>query len=75
MQAVKGEKERPVVMAVLEALTGVLRTCGAVTLYPSGRLSELCSMLKAVLQKKVRREGGLWEEEVSDPRRVGFQRL
>ncbi|KAL1781203.1 importin-4 [Sigmodon hispidus] len=52
MQAVKGERERPVVMAVLEALTGVLRTCGTLTLQPPGRLSELCNMLKSVLQKK-----------------------
>ncbi|XP_035311518.1 importin-4 isoform X1 [Cricetulus griseus] len=66
MQAVKGEKERPVVMAVLEALTGVLRTCGAVTLYPSGRLSELCSMLKAVLQKKTACQNTEEEDEDED---------
>lgn len=58
MQAVKVERERPVVMAVLEALTGVLRTCGNLALQPPGRLSELCNMLKAVLQKKVSRGGG-----------------
>lgn len=58
MQAVKVERERPVVMAVLEALTGVLRTCGNLALQPPGRLSELCSMLKAVLQKKVSRGEG-----------------
>lgn len=58
MQAVKVERERPVVMAVLEALTGVLRTCGSLALQPPGRLSELCNMLKAVLQKKVSRGGG-----------------
>ncbi|XP_008838051.1 importin-4 isoform X2 [Nannospalax galili] len=52
MQAVKGERERPVVMAVLEALTGVLRSCGTLTLQPSGCLGELCSMLKTVLQRK-----------------------
>ncbi|GAB1298904.1 Importin-4 [Apodemus speciosus] len=52
MQAVKVERERPVVMAVLEALTGLLRTCGGLTLQPPGRLSDLCSVLKAVLQKK-----------------------
>lgn len=62
IQAVKVERERPVVMAVLEALTGVLRTCGALTLQPPGRLSDLCNVLKAVLQKKVIREGELWEE-------------
>ena len=41
------------VMAVLEALTGPLRTCGNLTLQPPGRLGDLCGVLKAVLQKKV----------------------
>jgi hypothetical protein len=59
MQAVKGERERQVVMAVLEALTGVLRSCRALTLQPPGRLAELCSVLKAVLQRKVSRAGFL----------------
>lgn len=53
MQAVYGERERQVVMAVLEALTGVLRSCGTLTLQPPGRLAELCNVLKAVLQRKV----------------------
>nr|XP_010953063.1 importin-4 [Camelus bactrianus] len=52
MQAVHGERERQVVMAVLEALTVVLRGCGSLTLQPPGRLAELCSVLKAVLQRK-----------------------
>ncbi|XP_036210668.1 importin-4 isoform X4 [Myotis myotis] len=52
MQAVYGERERQVVMAVLESLTGVLRSCGSLTLQPPGRLAELCNMLKAVLQRK-----------------------
>lgn len=57
MQAVKGERERPVVMAVLEALTGVLRTCGTLAVQPPGRLNDLCIVLKTVLQKKVSGEG------------------
>lgn len=70
MQAVKVERERPVVMAVLEALTGVLRACGNLALQPPGRLSELCTMLKTVLQKKVSRgEGRLWAREGIGPRK------
>lgn len=53
MQAVKGERERPVVMAVLEALTGVLRTCGTLAVQPPERINDLCIVLKTVLQKKV----------------------
>uniref|UniRef100_A0A452SH12 Importin 4 n=1 Tax=Ursus americanus TaxID=9643 RepID=A0A452SH12_URSAM len=63
MQAVSGERERQVVMAVLEALTGVLRACGPLALQPPGRLAELCGVLKAVLQRKVRGAGGLRGEE------------
>ncbi|XP_049753694.1 importin-4 isoform X3 [Elephas maximus indicus] len=53
MQAVSGEQERQVVMAVLEALTGVLRSCGTLVLQPPGRLAELCGVLKAVMQRKI----------------------
>ncbi|XP_057344534.1 importin-4 isoform X3 [Manis pentadactyla] len=63
VQAVHGERERQVVMAVLEALTGVLRSCGILTLQPPGRLAELCNMLKAVLQKKIACQDTDEEEE------------
>ncbi|XP_064148404.1 importin-4 isoform X2 [Loxodonta africana] len=53
MQAVSGEQERQVVMTVLEALTGVLRSCGTLVLQPPGRLAELCGVLKAVMQRKI----------------------
>nr|XP_014336661.1 PREDICTED: importin-4 isoform X1 [Bos mutus] len=52
LQAVNGERERQVVMAVLEALTAVLHSCGGLALQPPGRLAELCQVLKAVLQRK-----------------------
>lgn len=73
MQAVYGERERQVVMAVLEALTGVLRSCGTLTLQPPGRLAELCNMLKAVLQRKVSGASGLQDEEAAWPQ-VGIVR-
>lgn len=63
MQAVSKERERQVVMAVLEALTGVLRSCGALSLQPPGRLAELCTMLKAVLQRKTACQDSEEEEE------------
>ncbi|XP_059564700.1 importin-4 isoform X2 [Myotis daubentonii] len=66
MQAVYGERERQVVMAVLEALTGVLRSCGSLTLQPPGRLAELCNMLKAVLQRKTACQDTEEEEEDED---------
>lgn len=63
MQAVSSERERQVVMAVLEALTGVLRGCGPLALQPPGRLAELCGMLKAVLQQKTACQDPEEEEE------------
>lgn len=71
MQAVSSERERQVVMAVLEALTGVLRGCGPLALQPPGRLAELCGMLKAVLQRKVSRACGLQGEELAWPEATG----
>uniref|UniRef100_A0A8C0JQ40 Importin 4 n=1 Tax=Canis lupus dingo TaxID=286419 RepID=A0A8C0JQ40_CANLU len=59
IQAVSEERERQVVMAVLEALTSVLRGCGPLALQPPGRLAELCGMLRAVLQRKVSGVGRL----------------
>ncbi|KAF5925759.1 hypothetical protein HPG69_002209 [Diceros bicornis minor] len=66
MQAVHRDRERQVVMAVLEALTGVLRSCGALTLQPPGRLAELCNVLKAVLQRKTACQDADEEEEEED---------
>ncbi|XP_042781802.1 importin-4-like [Panthera leo] len=66
MQAVNVEWERQVVMAVLEALTGVLRGCGPLALQPPGRLAELCNMLKAVLQRKIACQDTDEEEEEED---------
>uniref|UniRef100_G1RZD8 Importin 4 n=1 Tax=Nomascus leucogenys TaxID=61853 RepID=G1RZD8_NOMLE len=44
----------------------VLRRCGALTLKPPGRLAELCSMLKAVLQRKTACQDTDEEEEEED---------
>ncbi|XP_020736586.2 importin-4 isoform X2 [Odocoileus virginianus] len=61
--AVNGERERQVVMAVLEALTAMLRSCGGLALQPPGRLAELCQALKAVLQRKTACQDTDEEEE------------
>ncbi|XP_068822112.1 importin-4 isoform X1 [Capricornis sumatraensis] len=63
MQAVYGERERQVVMAVLEALVAVLRSCGGLALQSPGRLAELCQALKAVLQRKTACQDAEEEEE------------
>uniref|UniRef100_A0A8C0Q4J0 Importin 4 n=2 Tax=Canis lupus familiaris TaxID=9615 RepID=A0A8C0Q4J0_CANLF len=66
LEAVSEERERQVVMAVLEALTSVLRGCGPLALQPPGRLAELCGMLRAVLQRKTACQDTDEEEEEED---------
>lgn len=51
VQAVTREQECQVVVAVLEALTGAAQLRDP-HLQPAGRLAELCSMLKATLQRR-----------------------
>ncbi|XP_025774865.1 importin-4 [Puma concolor] len=75
MQAVNVERERQVVMAVLEALTGVLRGCGPLALQPPGRLAELCNMLKAVLQRKIACQDTDEEEEEEDQVRAEYDAM
>uniref|UniRef100_H0X353 Importin 4 n=1 Tax=Otolemur garnettii TaxID=30611 RepID=H0X353_OTOGA len=75
MQTVNGEQERQVVMAVLEALTGVLRSCGTLTLQPPGRLAELCSMLKAVLQRKTPCQDTDEEDEDEDDQQAEYDAM
>ncbi|XP_062061343.1 importin-4 [Lepus europaeus] len=75
MQAVNREQERQVVMAVLEALTGVLRGCGALTLQPPGRLAELCTTLKAVLQRKTACQDPEEEEEEEEEEQAEYDAM
>ncbi|KAM9202409.1 importin-4 isoform 2-T2 [Dugong dugon] len=70
-QAISGERERQVVMSVLEALTHVLRSCGTLVLQPPGRLAELCSVLKAVLQRKTACQDTDEEEEEKEDQKQG----
>ncbi|XP_072479499.1 importin-4 isoform X1 [Notamacropus eugenii] len=63
LQAVNVERERLVVMSVLEALNGVLRNCGSFVLQPPSRLAELCNVIKAVLQRKIACQDPEEEEE------------
>ncbi|XP_020823937.1 importin-4 [Phascolarctos cinereus] len=63
LQAVNMERERLVVMSVLEALNGVLRNCGSFVLQPPSRLADLCNVIKAVLQKKIACQDPEEEEE------------
>uniref|UniRef100_A0A5F8GPZ1 Importin 4 n=1 Tax=Monodelphis domestica TaxID=13616 RepID=A0A5F8GPZ1_MONDO len=63
LKAVNTDRERLVVMSVLEALNSVLRSCGLFVLHPPCRLPELCKVIKAVLQKKIACQDPEEEEE------------
>ncbi|XP_032477532.1 importin-4 isoform X2 [Phocoena sinus] len=63
VRAVNEERERQVVMAVLAALTVVLRGSGSLALQPPGRLAEICHALKGVLQRKTACQDADQEED------------
>ncbi|TKC38211.1 hypothetical protein EI555_015807 [Monodon monoceros] len=63
VRAVNKERERQVVMAVLAALTAVLRGSGSLALQPPGRLAEICHALKGVLQRKTACQDADQEED------------
>lgn len=52
MQAVREERERHVVMGVLEALNAVVKACQGEALKTPGRLQEICHAIKDVLKKR-----------------------
>uniref|UniRef100_A0A8C8RXG2 Importin 4 n=1 Tax=Pelusios castaneus TaxID=367368 RepID=A0A8C8RXG2_9SAUR len=61
------ERERLVTMAVLETLGAVLTHCRQEALREPGRLPELCSALRAVLERKTAcQDDGLDEEDEDD---------
>ncbi|KAL2085480.1 hypothetical protein ACEWY4_018800 [Coilia grayii] len=59
LEAVRGERERQVVMGVLEALNSVVKSCQGEALQAPGRLAEISHVIRDVLKKKtVCQDGG-----------------
>ena len=54
LEAVHAERERQVVMGVLEAMNGVLKACQGEALRSPGRLQEISHAIRDVLKKRVR---------------------
>ncbi|KAJ8374895.1 hypothetical protein SKAU_G00054750 [Synaphobranchus kaupii] len=52
LEAVRQEPEREVVMAVLESLNGVIKTCQGEALHTPSRLAEVFQAIRDVLKKK-----------------------
>lgn len=54
LEAVKHERERQVVMGVLEAMNSVIKSCQREALQTPHRLAEISHAIRDVLRKKVR---------------------
>lgn len=54
LEAVRQDRERQVVMAVLESMNAVIKSCQGEALQAPGRLAEISNAIKDVLKKKVR---------------------
>uniref|UniRef100_A0AAY4BCK7 Importin N-terminal domain-containing protein n=1 Tax=Denticeps clupeoides TaxID=299321 RepID=A0AAY4BCK7_9TELE len=61
--AVRQERERQVVMAVLEAMNGVIKSCQGEALQTPGRLTEICHAIRDVLKKKTVCQDGDADDE------------
>uniref|UniRef100_A0AAY4BCD9 Importin N-terminal domain-containing protein n=1 Tax=Denticeps clupeoides TaxID=299321 RepID=A0AAY4BCD9_9TELE len=63
LEAVRQERERQVVMAVLEAMNGVIKSCQGEALQTPGRLTEICHAIRDVLKKKTVCQDGDADDE------------
>lgn len=54
LEAVRQERERTVVMAVLESMNGLIKSCQGEALQVPGRLAQISNAIRDVLKKKVR---------------------
>uniref|UniRef100_A0A3B3S1L4 Importin 4 n=1 Tax=Paramormyrops kingsleyae TaxID=1676925 RepID=A0A3B3S1L4_9TELE len=74
LEAVRQEHERQVVMAVLESMNGVLKSCQGEALRPAGRLGEISQVIRSVLKKKtVCQDGG--GDEADDEQQAEFDAM
>uniref|UniRef100_A0A8C8LWJ7 Importin N-terminal domain-containing protein n=1 Tax=Oncorhynchus tshawytscha TaxID=74940 RepID=A0A8C8LWJ7_ONCTS len=61
LEAVRGERERQVVMGVLEAMNAVLKACQGEALQSPGRLQEISQAIRDVLKKRAEYDAMLQE--------------
>lgn len=58
VKGIREDKERQVVMTILEALAKLLKSCQEEALRRPGLLTDLCHVIREVLEKKVGGGGG-----------------
>ncbi|KAI4900020.1 hypothetical protein NFI96_023285 [Prochilodus magdalenae] len=70
LEAVKQERERQVVMSVLEAMNAVIKSCQGEALQTPGRLTEISHAIRDVLKKKTVCQDGGADEADDDEQQV-----
>uniref|UniRef100_A0A803TKJ0 Importin 4 n=1 Tax=Anolis carolinensis TaxID=28377 RepID=A0A803TKJ0_ANOCA len=63
IKGIRGDKERQVVMAILESLAKVVKACQQEGLRDPSRLGELCRVVREVLEKKTTCQGADVDED------------
>ncbi|GCB76437.1 hypothetical protein scyTo_0020474, partial [Scyliorhinus torazame] len=66
LKTIQDEKDRLVVMTILESMNNVLKNCKGDALKEPGRLDEICKAIRSVLQKKTTCQDPENEETESD---------
>ncbi|XP_062377201.1 importin-4 isoform X1 [Sardina pilchardus] len=75
LEAVRAERERQVVMGVLEALNGVVKSCQGEALQAPGRLAEISHAIRDVLKKKTVCQDGGGDGEDDDEQQAEYDAM
>ncbi|XP_063063252.1 importin-4 isoform X2 [Engraulis encrasicolus] len=75
MEAVRSEKERQVVMGVLEALNSVIKSCQAEAVQAPGRLQEISHVIRDVLKKKMVCQDGGGDADDDDEQQAEYDAM
>lgn len=75
LDAVRQERERQVVMAVLEAMNGVIKTCQGEALRTAGRLQDISHAIRDVLKKRTVCQDGGGDEAEDDEQQAEYDAM
>ncbi|CAB1349675.1 unnamed protein product [Coregonus sp. 'balchen'] len=75
LEAVRSERERQVVMGVLEAMNAVLKACQGEALQSPGRLQEISQAIRDVLKKRTVCQDGGGDEAEDDEQQAEYDAM
>ncbi|TRY65944.1 hypothetical protein DNTS_012348 [Danionella cerebrum] len=75
LEAVRQDRERRVVMAVLESMNSIVKSCQAEALQTPGRLAEISDVIKDVLKKKTVCQDAGGDEADDDEQQAEFDAM